>query len=147
MRAFYTTVNYTWVNGVPLGGLPSSGFWDQTRIMLLTVLDIDDKVIKWKIYHAWVSRIQNVKQAFRNLVYNSLKYFYFCFAEHLQIFYHRTMILHHCVTFLKLKLKAKLSIFVNYLITFKVLTTKPSDSSFFSGFCSGLRNDILENLH
>ena len=46
-----------------------------------------------------------------------------------------------------LKLKAKLSIFVNYLITFKVLTTKPSDSLFFSEFCSGFRNDILENLH
>ena len=46
-----------------------------------------------------------------------------------------------------LKLKAKLSIFVNYLITFKVLTTKPSDTLFFSEFCSGFRNDILENLH
>ena len=37
---------YTCVNGVPLGGLPSSGFWDQTRNILLTVLDIDDKAIK-----------------------------------------------------------------------------------------------------
>ena len=66
---------YTCVNGVPLGGLPSSGFWDQAKNILLTVLDIDDKVIKWKNYHVWVSRIQNVKQAFMNLAYNSRKCF------------------------------------------------------------------------
>ena len=34
---------YTCVNGVPLGGLPSSGFWAQTKNISLTVFDIDNK--------------------------------------------------------------------------------------------------------
>ena len=37
---------YTCVNGVPLCALPSSGFWDQNKNILLTVLDIDNKEVK-----------------------------------------------------------------------------------------------------
>ena len=53
----------------------SMRFGDQTKIIFLSFLDIDNNAIKSTIYYLWLMQIQNANQVFGNPTYNVCKGF------------------------------------------------------------------------